>query len=486
MDAHITSTESAQVLWWFRFIRVFLIAVFLTAFVPYINPARVSGAISENASLFTSAVSYSTISENLVRALNQGWVSQNALTLAYIGSIFMAIGALSLCAPFCLSLGNGKTKRLGSFISLGSAASGLAGSAFIYFAYNAFMQNTRPERVNAMLPMGFWVFAAIFALTAAFSVLSLKLVPKPSAEERFEIATKYRLFLMILPFLVFVTLFAYLPLWGWRYAFFDYRAGFPLTMEDFVGFKWFTYLFNNPSTRADIVRVLRNTFVMSGIGIATSWLPMVFAIFLSEIRWLRYKRTVQTLTTIPHFISWVLVYSVAFAIFSTEGFLNWMLTNLGFIESGSNYLMSSTNIWLKMWAWGTWKGLGWSAIIYLAGISSIDQGLYEAATVDGAGRFARMWHITVPGLMSTFFVLLLLGIANVLSNGMEQCLVFHNSLNRDTIQVLDLYIYQLGLTSSSPNIPLATIIGIFKSVVSVTLLFVANRASKILRGESIV
>jgi putative aldouronate transport system permease protein len=182
----------------------------------------------------------------------------------------------------------------------------------------------------------------------------------------------------------------------------------------------------------------------------------------------------------------VLVYSVAFAIFSTEGFFSWMLVNLGIIDSGTNWLMSGSNIWLKMWAWGTWKGLGWSAIIYIASISSIDPQLYEAATVDGAGRFQRMRYITVPGLMSTFFVLLLLSIANVLSNGMEQYLVFHNPANRDTIQVLDLYIYHLGLASSSSNIPLATLIGMLRSLVSVVLLFGANTASKFLRGETIV
>jgi putative aldouronate transport system permease protein len=293
---------------------------------------------------------------------------------------------------------------------------------------------------------------------------------------------------MILPFLALVALFSYLPLWGWRYAFVDYRLGVDIKWDDFVGFKWLNYLFSNPATRADIVRVLKNTFAMSGIGILTSWLPMMFAIFLSEIRSNRAKRTVQTLTTIPNFISWVLVYSVAFAIFSTEGFLKWMLMNLGIISEGTNWLMSGDNIWIKMWAWGTWKGLGWGAIIYIAGISSIDLQLYEAATVDGAGRFGKMWHVTVPGLLSTYFVMLLLSIANILSNGMDQYLVFDNPITRDSIQVLDLYVYHLGLSrqASGNNIPLATLIGMFKSIISVTLLFAANRASKLLREESIV
>jgi putative aldouronate transport system permease protein len=137
-----------------------------------------------------------------------------------------------------------------------------------------------------------------------------------------------------------------------------------------------------------------------------------------------------------------------------------------------------------MLAWGLWKGIGWSAIIYIAAISGIDQQLYEAATVDGAGRFQRMWNITVPSLIPTFCVLLLMSIANILSNGMDQYLVFENSTNTSSIMVLDLYVYKLGIGQG--QIPLSTVIGMVKSVVSVTLLFAANGISKLIRGESIV
>ena len=130
------------------------------------------------------------------------------------------------------------------------------------------------------------------------------------------------------------------------------------------------------------------------------------------------------------------------------------------------------------------KGIGWSAIIYIAAISGIDQQLYEAATVDGAGRFQRMWNITVPSLIPTFCVLLLMSIANILSNGMDQYLVFENSTNTSSIMVLDLYVYKLGIGQG--QIPLSTVIGMVKSVVSVTLLFAANGISKLIRGESIV
>ena len=291
---------------------------------------------------------------------------------------------------------------------------------------------------------------------------------------------------MILPFLILVFIFAYLPLWGWRYAFFDYNAGDTLSMDAWVGWKWFKAPFENAATRNDIIRVLRNTLAMSGLGIATSWLPMIFAIFLSEIKNQTSKKIIQTLTTIPNFISWVLVYAIAFCIFGTEGFISSLMVNSGLWERGKNMLMGDSFIWVKMWLWGTWKGLGWSAIMYIAAISGIDQQLYEAATVDGAGRFQKMWHITLPELFPTYIVLLILSVSNILSNGMDQYLVFKNPTNKNPIEVLDLYVYQLSFgQGSNNNIPFSTVVSMFKSLVSVVLLFITNRVSKLIRGSSI-
>lgn len=467
--------------------RVSIIAVCISAFIPAFNPARLTVLISRNASLFTNATSYSSVGSGSVsiRALLEGWVEQSALTTLYVGALVSGLAVLLLGAAFCVSLGNLKMQRLGLVFSFCAVLIGVTGITFLRLTYNMLAASPRPERIEAAVPLGITLYYALFAVTLVFTFAAWIKLPKPTAGEKYEIAAKYRLLLMFLPFLVLVLLFAYMPLWGWRYAFFDYRPGIALSWDDWVGLKWLRYLFDNPATRADIVRVLKNTLAMSGIGLATAWLPMTFAIFLSEIRSRKFKLGVQTLTTVPNFISWVLVYSVAFAIFSTEGFLNWMLINLGVIETGTNFLMSGSNIWIKMWLWNTWKSLGWGAIVYIAAISGIDQQLYEAATVDGAGRFKRMWHITVPGLMSTFFVLLLLSIAGILSNGMDQYLVFYNPRNRETIEVLDLYVYHLGLAQGD-NIPLATLIGMLKSIISVSLLLVANRASKLLRGESIV
>ena len=292
------------------------------------------------------------------------------------------------------------------------------------------------------------------------------------------------MFIMILPFLVLNFLFAYFPLHGWIYAFYDYRAPLRLDQCEFVGFKWFTMLFSNPTQMSQLGQVMINTFAISLLGIATSILPLIFAIFLSEIQTKWFRKTVQTLTTLPNFISWVLVYSVAFSLFSTTGMVNNVLETIGLISEPIKFLDSDTHTWLKMILWNTWKSLGWNAIMYLAAITGIDPGLYEAAKIDGAGRFRLMYHITLPELLPTFFVLLMLSIANFLNNGMDQYFVFQNAFNRTHIQVLDLYVYNIGLTGGSFS--LATAIGMMKSIVSVVLLTLVNLASKRVRGVSII
>ena len=164
--------------------------------------------------------------------------------------------------------------------------------------------------------------------------------------------------------------------------------------------------------------------------------------------------------------------------------LNQLLIRLGLQDRPINFLADPDHIWLKMCLWNVWKTLGWSSIMYLAAISGIDQTLYEAAKIDGAGRFQIMWHITVPGILETYFVLLLLSIANFISNGMEQYFVFQNAMNRNRIEVLDLYVYNIGLGGGSFSY--ATAVSILKSIVSLTLLFVANNLSRLVRGNTIL
>ena len=292
----------------------------------------------------------------------------------------------------------------------------------------------------------------------------------------------YKEFLYILPFILLVAVFAYYPLYGWLYAFFDYRPPQPLTMESFVGLKWFKSLVSNQVKTKQILNVLTNTLVMSGITVGTSWLPMIFAVFLNEIKCIPFRKAVQTVTTIPNFISWVLVYSVAFNNFNNTGVVNHLLVSTGILEKPVQFLQASDHVWLTQWFWLTWKNLGWAAIMYIAAITGIDEELFEAARVDGATRMQMIRYITIPSILPTYFVLLMLSIASFLSNGMEQYYVFQNAFNKEKIQVLDLYVFNLAMGSGSYSV--ATALSILKSIISLILLSVANGISKLVRGES--
>lgn len=271
---------------------------------------------------------------------------------------------------------------------------------------------------------------------------------------------------------------------GWVYALYDYRSPLKLSQCEFVGLKWFKMLVANETQMKQIGQVMKNTFAMSFLGIATSFLPVLFAVFLNEMKSRKCRAVVQTLTTLPNFISWTLIYSVAFSLFSNSGMVNTVLQQLGLISEPVRILDSGEHVWLFMILLSTWKGLGWGAIMYIASLSGIDQEMYEAARVDGAGRWQMIRNITIPALMPTYFVLLILAVANFLSNGMEQYFVFQNAFNKEHIQVLDLYVYNIGLGGKSFS--LATAVGMLKTIVSITLLIIVNAVSKKVRGESII
>lgn len=465
--------------------RIAIILACAAVFYPGLNPARITTAIHRNVSLFTSSLSYGALVRNIRRALIRGMIPTGIFSMVQAASIVMLIGIILCVIGGCMSAGNNLMRHKGLFFPLiGSLVMG--GGLVMFLTAKSQLAAVNAENAPVYLPGGFILYA-VLAGVVLLTTIYLMIREKKSGvvlESKMRMEEKYHLFLLFVPILALAFVFSYLPLWGWRYAFFDYRAGGNLTMDNFVGFKWFTILFNNPTTRADFFRVIKNTLAMSGLGILTSWIPMAFAIFLTQVRSKRFRRVVQTFTTVPNFLGWVIVYAIALAIFSTDGFVNNFLNNVMGITANTNYLMSNSHMWIKMLLWGLWKGLGWSAIIYVSSITGIDASLYEAADMDGAGRFAKMWHVTVPCLLPTFFVLLLMSIANILSNGMEQYLVFSNAINSQNLEVLDLYVYNLGIGNG--QIPMSTAIGMFKSVISVILLFVANTTSKKLRGESIV
>lgn len=293
-----------------------------------------------------------------------------------------------------------------------------------------------------------------------------------------------KLFFMLLPCLIFVFLFSYLPLWGWSYSFFNYKPGKALLDCEFVGWDHFTRLFGNPVLRRQLIMVLRNTLAMAGLGVLFSPLTPVFAICMSELTNRRYRKIVQTLTTLPHFISWTIMYSLVFFMLNVNtGFINNLLVQTGVLDQPVNFLVSQDHVWLTMQGYGLWKGLGWGTIVYMAAIAGIDQELYEAAMIDGAGRLQRIWYITVPGLVETYFVLLIISFGNFLNTGMEQYYVFQNAMNQDYIQVLDLYVYNQGIKGG--QVSYATAIGTMKSLIALVLFTFANILSKKVRGTSV-
>jgi putative aldouronate transport system permease protein len=292
---------------------------------------------------------------------------------------------------------------------------------------------------------------------------------------------KIKLFMIAIPFLIYFIAFFYVPLFGWLYAFFDYKPGLSLNQMKFEGVSNFLQIFVEWS---ETMRVLKNTLAMSFLGILSQPLPIIFAILLNELRGKRFSKLVQIISTLPNFISWIIIFAMSFSIFSVEGLLNTVLGKLHLPLYELSILGNNDAVWYFQWGLGIWKSLGWSSIIYLAAIVGIDQEQYEAAEIDGAGRFKKILHITLPGVVPTFLVLFLLNISNILNLGFEQYYVFFNPMVAHNIENLDYYVYKLGIITHDYSFAIA--VGILKSFVSVLLLFMVNGISKKLRGGNAI
>ncbi|MDR1643588.1 MAG: ABC transporter permease subunit [Clostridiales bacterium] len=292
-------------------------------------------------------------------------------------------------------------------------------------------------------------------------------------------ASRLRMTLLALPFVIYIIAFSYVPIHGWIYAFFDYRPALPLFKNEFVGLMNFRHIFED---FRNIGRVLKNTLIFFGLDILTSFIPVLLAIMLSEVKSRKFKKLVQTTTTLPYFVSWIIIYSFVFNLFSFGGLINEVLLKLNLIKEPTSIMMNLEAVYPFQTFLRLWKGSGWNAIIYLAAISGIDSELYDAASVDGAGRFMKIAHITLPGVAPTYFVLLLLSISNMLSSGLDQYLVFYNGFVAPRIEVLDYYVYKIGLMTNDYSYSIA--VGITKTFISLFLLFSANAMAKKFRGES--
>lgn len=274
-------------------------------------------------------------------------------------------------------------------------------------------------------------------------------------------------------FVIYGIVFYYLPLGGWIMAFQNYKPKDGFLHSKFVGLDKFKFLFTDDT----FLKVIRNTLAMGVLNLVTTFvMAILFAILLNEIRSKFGKKAVQTISYLPHFLSWIIVTGILHDALSTSGIVNELLMKLHIIDNSINFFAHTSYFWPIVAFANVWKETGWNAIIYLAAITSIDPCLYEAAAIDGAGRWAKIKYITLPGIKPTIMILLLMNVGNVLNAGFEVQYLLGNGLVQSVSQTIDIYVLKWGISQNDYS--LGTAAGIFKSLVSIILIVIANQLAK--------
>ena len=295
------------------------------------------------------------------------------------------------------------------------------------------------------------------------------------------LCSQWQLVVMSVPMLLYVLLFNYVPLWGWVTAFQNYTPKKGLSGSPFVGWENFQWLFS----RQDFIRSIRNTLAMSVINLVFSTVAAILlAVLLNEVRNKAFKRTVQTVTYLPHFLSMVIVVGMAQNIFASNGTVNNLLMSVGIIKEPVFWLGEEHRFWWLAGVINVWKEVGWGTIIYISAMTSIDPCLYEAASIDGAGRFNKILHVTLPGIKSTIVILLIMNIGHLMEAGFEIQYLMGNSLVENTSETIDVFVMKYGI--SKQKYSYATAAGMFKSVVAIILLFGANFISAKLDEDTLI
>ena len=283
-----------------------------------------------------------------------------------------------------------------------------------------------------------------------------------------------QLLFMSLPIILYVILFTYVPLWGWTIAFQNYRPARSFANQQWVGLEWFKFLFADHVFR----QTIRNTIAMSLINTTLGFITAIgFALLLNEVRKLLFKRFIQTISYLPHFLSWVIVTGLVSSMLTTDGgAINSVFMALGFIKEPVFWLGESKYFWGIVGVTYVWKEVGWNTIIYLAAMAGVDPNLYEAADIDGANRYQKMWRITLPSIKPTIIILLIMSVGRILDAGFEMQYLMRNGLVLDVSDTIDIYVLIFGMSRN--NFSLATAAGMFKNVVNIILIFVANEIAK--------
>lgn len=274
-------------------------------------------------------------------------------------------------------------------------------------------------------------------------------------------------------FFAYGFIFCYLPLVGWLIGFQDYRPRDGILGSKFVGLQVFQTLFEDP----EFWLTVRNTLAMSLLNLVFSTiLAILFAVLLNEVRCMIGKKFVQTVSYLPHFLSWIVACNILFDTLGSTGIVNELLMKMHVITAPLNFFSYPQGFWWIVAIAVVWKETGWNAIIYLAAITSIDPNLYEAAAIDGGGRWVKMRYITLPGIANTIIILLILNVGNVLNSGFEVQYLMGNDVIRDFSQTIDIYVLKWGISQS--NYAIGTAAGIFRSAVSIVLILITNAIAK--------
>lgn len=287
--------------------------------------------------------------------------------------------------------------------------------------------------------------------------------------------------LMVIPGIVWMVVFNYLPMGGILMAFKNFRLSYKSIFQGaWVGGGNFLEFFKDDYFAVTMINTLGISALRLVIGFP---LPILFALLLNELRNMRFKKIVQTVSYLPHFLSWVVLGGIMISWLSKSGVINDALMALGVLKEPISFLGRPSYFWGVALISDTWKELGWSAIIYLAAIASVDQEMYEAATVDGASRVKKMWFITLPSIKGTIMILFILAVSGALNSNFDQMLILKNALNADASTVLDIHVYEMGMGKG--RFGYATAIGLFKSVIGTILLVSANYFSRRVQGKSL-
>jgi putative aldouronate transport system permease protein len=277
---------------------------------------------------------------------------------------------------------------------------------------------------------------------------------------------------MVIPGLLFFIIFKYVPMYGITIAFKDFRISRGVLASPWVGLKHFQRFFTSP----DFSQVMINTTILSLYKLLIGFpIPILFAILLNELRNIHFKRTVQTIAYLPHFISWVVIGNLVLILLSPKtGLLSSMITSISGIQV--NLLMDPKYFRSILVASDIWKEMGWSAIVYLAALAGVDPTLYEAADIDGASRGRKMWNITLPSITSVIVIMLILRVGRILDAGFEQVLIMSNPLVNSVAEIIDTYVYKMGMLQAEYSY--STAVNLFKSIVGLIMVLVVNYFAK--------